>query len=228
MTARLVRFDPVLPDPRVLLRAAAMIRHGGLVAHPTETFYGLAADPFNAEAVARLGEVKEREASQACILIIPHTEAAHDLARIEGAAHIWFSRLTRAFWPGPLTLVLTARRGLRCPALGRGETVAVRLSPHPVAIRLVRAVGAPITSTSANRKGEAPPTRADALDPAVADRVDLIVDGGTTPGGLPSTLLDLSGERPVVVRAGAVEAEAIAAVLGFPPAPLLVLPGPGT
>ena len=215
--ARLVRFDPDLPDPRVLLRAAAMIRHGGLVAHPTETFYGLAADPFNAEAVARIAAVKEREVSQACILLIPHTEAAHDLARLEGAAHIWFRALTRAFWPGPLTLVLPIRPRLLCPALGKAGTVAVRLTPHPVAIRLVRAVGAPITSTSANRTGEPPATHADAIDPELSASLDLVVDGGPTPGGLPSTLLDISGERPRIVRPGAIETDAIATVLGFQP-----------
>ena len=194
-----------------------MIRHGGLVAHPTETFYGLAADPFHAEAFGRLTRAKGREAAQACILLIPHTEAAHDLARIEGVAHLWFSRLTRAFWPGPLTLVLPARRGLKCPALGDGRTVAVRVSSHAVAQSLVRSVGAPITSTSANRAGEAPPTLAAAIDPALAALLDLILDAGPTPGGLPSTLLDLSGERPRVLRAGAVDADAIATVLGFPP-----------
>jgi L-threonylcarbamoyladenylate synthase len=216
-TPRMVRLDPKRSDPRILLRAASIIRHAGVVAHPTETFYGLAADPFSEEAVARVRAVKGREAGQPMLLLLPHTEAVHDLARIGGAAAVWFAALTRAFWPGPLTLVVPARDGLRCPALGGGGTVAVRLSPHPVAWQLARMAGAPITSTSANPSGAPAPASAQAIDPAVASAVDLVLDGGPTPGERPSTLLDLTAQTPRVVRAGAIPAGALARVLGFAP-----------
>jgi len=200
-----------------MMRAASIIRHGGVVAHPTETFYGLAADPFSEQAVARIRALKGREAAQAILLLLPHTEAIHDLARLPPAARGWFDLLARAFWPGPLTLILPARRDLSCPALAGGETVALRLSSHPVAWQLARMVGAAITSTSANPSGATPPASAEALDPMIARGVDLVVDGGATPGGRPSTLLDLTGERPRIVRAGAVPAEDLTRVLGFPP-----------
>lgn len=216
-TPRVVRLDPKRSDPRSLLRAASIIRHAGVVAHPTETFYGLAADPFSEEAVARVRAVKGREAGRPMLLLLPHTEAVHDLARIRGAAAVWFAALTRAFWPGPLTLVLPAREGLRCPALAGGLTVAVRLSPHPVAWQLARMVGGAITSTSANFTGSPAPASAEAIDPAVAAAVDLVLDGGPTPGERPSTLLDLAVETPRVVRAGAISVEALSRVLGFHP-----------
>jgi L-threonylcarbamoyladenylate synthase len=216
-TARVIRLDPKRSDPRVLLRAATIIRHQGVVAHPTETFYGLAGDPFSDDAVERVRAVKGREAGQPMILLLPHTEAVHDLARLQGASARWFASLTRAFWPGPLTLVLPAREGLRCPALGGGSTVAVRLSPHPVAWQLARMAGGPITSTSANPTGAPPPASAEAIDPRVAEAVDLVLDGGPTAGDRPSTLVDLSGEAPRVLRQGAIAVELLAAALGFSP-----------
>src|SRR5688572_14493264 len=123
--AHRVRLDPVRPDPRSMMRAASIIRHAGVVAHPTETFYGLAADPFSEEAVGRIRALKGREAAQAILLLLPHTEAVHDLARLPPAARGWFDLLARAFWPGPLTLILPARPDLSCPALAGGETVAL-------------------------------------------------------------------------------------------------------
>jgi L-threonylcarbamoyladenylate synthase len=217
-TGDIESLDAGLPDPRVLLRAAAMIRHGGLVAHPTETFYGLAVDPFSEAAVERLRAAKGLDAGRAVLLLLTHRDAVNDLARLEGIARTWFESLARAFWPGPLTLILPARPGLRCPALGAETGVAVRVSSHPVALQLARTVGGPITSTSANRTGDAPAADAESIGAGLRQRIDLVLDGGRCPGGLPSTLLDLTGDRPRVARAGAVETAALRSVLGFLPA----------
>jgi len=219
LTARAVTIplDPADPDPRVILSAADIIRHGGVVAHPTETFYGLAADPYSAAAVAMLSAIKGRVSPRALILLVPHTEAVFDLARTPGVVRGWFERLSRAFWPGPLTLVLPARRGLVCAAMAGGDTVAVRVSSHPVAGLLVRTLGAPVTSTSANRSAAPPAATAGAIDASVASRVDLLLDAGPAPGGRASTILDLTRRLPTIVRSGAADPARIAAVLGFRP-----------
>ena len=209
--------DPVHPDPRLLLRAADMIRRGRIVAHPTETFYGLATDPFSREGVARLFEMKGRPRDRSLILLVSHADQAFDLAMAPGASRVWLDKLARAFWPGPLTLVLPIRRRLDCPALSGADTVALRVPSHPVAWQLARTTGQPITSTSANVTGRPPATSAVQIDPALGQHLDLTLDGGPTPGGAGSTLLELTGARPRILRAGKVAADAIAAVLGMQP-----------
>ncbi|HEY3176077.1 MAG TPA: L-threonylcarbamoyladenylate synthase [Candidatus Polarisedimenticolia bacterium] len=215
--ARMVRLDPVRPDPRHLLRAAGIIRQGGLVAYPTETFYGLGVDPYRREAVARLFAAKGRDAGRAVILLLSHADQAFDVGAPTSGMKVWLDRLARAFWPGPLTVVLPARESPAIPALGGAATVAVRVSSCPVAWQLVRTVGAPITSTSANLSGAPPAALVDAIDRALLERIDLILDAGPTSGGPPSTLLDLTRERPAILRQGSVTAEAVAGVLGVSP-----------
>ena len=216
-----VAIDAANPDQRILLSAATIIRQGGLVAHPTETVYGLATDPFNAEAVAKLDALKQRLAPRPLILLIAQAGNAWDVARLSGPARGWYDALTRAFWPGPLTLVLPIKPRLRCAALAGGETVAVRVSSHPVALRLTQTVGRPITSTSANVTGGAPAATAQEIDPAIAHRLGLILDGGKTTGTVASTILDLTRQRPTLLRAGSITPEALASVLGFAPRSLV-------
>lgn len=227
LTARAVtaRLDASAPDPRILLSAATIIRQGGLVAYPTETYYGLAADPFNAAAVARLAGLKGRISPRALILLIARADMAFDLADLGATARAWYDKLARRFWPGPLTLVLPLKRRLRLPAAAGGSTVAVRVSSHPVAQQLVGCVGAPITSTSANMTGQPPATSAAELDARLTARLDLVLDAGRSPGGPPSSILDLSGDRPMLSRVGAIDADMIAGVLGFRP---LVRPSPAS
>ncbi|MFQ5701258.1 MAG: L-threonylcarbamoyladenylate synthase [Acidobacteriota bacterium] len=212
-----VKIQPASPDPRILLSTAAIIKKGGVVACPTETFYGFSADPFNAEAAARLQELKARSVPRPMILLLSHAESAYDVAYLSGVTKTWYEILSRSFWPGPLTLVLPLKPRVNCPALAGRSTVAVRVSPHPVASAVVRTVGRPITSTSANLEGDAPVRSAAEIDPRLAHRLGLILDAGPTPGGPPSTILDLASPRPTLLRQGAVPAEAIRAVLGFAP-----------
>lgn len=212
-----VELDPQRPDPRVLLRAAGIIRQGGIVAYPTETYYGLGADPFSGAAMERLFEAKGRPADRSVILLLSHAGQAFDVADPTKGMKVWLDKLARAFWPGPLTVVLPARRGRAVPALAGAGSVAVRISSCPAAWQLVRAIGGPITSTSANLSGAEPAASAQAIDAALIARIDLILDAGPAPGGLPSTLLDLTGGRPAILREGKVSAEAVAAVLGIQP-----------
>jgi L-threonylcarbamoyladenylate synthase len=213
----MVAIDPARPDPRQLLRAAAIIRQGGLVAYPTETFYGLGADPYCDRAIERLFAAKGRSAGRSVILLLSHAGQAFDVSAPSSPMRVWIDRLSRAFWPGALTLVLPARESPRIPALAGASTVAVRISSCPVALYLTRSAGQPITSTSANLSGMGPAASADAIDATLLDRIDLVLDGGATPGSSPSTLLDLTGERPLILREGMVSAEDVAAVLGINP-----------
>jgi len=195
------RIEAGRPDRHALLRAAAILRGGGIVAYPTDTLYGLAADPASAAAMAQLYRIKGRPVDLAIPLI------ASGIAQIEaagGALGPATRRLADAFWPGPLTLVIPAWPGLD-PSVhaGRG-TVAIRVPDHPVASLLADACGWPITSTSANRSGEPATTEPETVRRALGLELDGLIDGGPSPGGPPSTIVDASGGVPRLVRAGAV------------------------
>jgi len=193
--------SPDDPDPRVLARAADVLRAGGLVVFPTETFYGLAADPRSDAAVDRVFLAKGRPSSLALPLIaagLDQVRAASSLLEPNSL------RLAERFWPGPLTLVIDASPAIACGVHGGTHTVAIRVPGHAAARRLAEAAGYPIVSTSANRSGGAPVTTADEAAAAIGDFVDVVLDGGTTPGEAPSTIVDARHGRPVLIRAGAV------------------------
>lgn len=204
--------DPAAPG--ALVDAAAALRSGGLVAFPTETVYGLGGDATSAAAVARIFSVKGRPATDPLIVHVPDVAAAR--AVVVG----WDDRaesVAQRFWPGPLTLVLE-RSGSVVDAVGGGRsTVAVRVPAHPVALELLRAAGVPVAAPSANRFGRVSPTTAahvmaelgDLLDPAT----DRVLDGGPTRLGVESTVLDLTGPTPTVLRHGGVTVEDLSSVL---------------
>lgn len=190
-----------------------MLRAGGLVALPTETVYGLGADVEDPIAVARIFQVKGRPASHPLIV---HIAAADELdawvEEVPAAARL----LAEHFWPGPLTLVL--RRGHRVPleATDGLETVAVRVPDHPVALALLSAFGGGITAPSANRFGSVSPTTADHVRAELGDAVDFVLDGGSCQVGVESTIVDVTGETPSILRPGGVTREDLEAVLGHP------------
>ncbi|MFJ6484564.1 MULTISPECIES: L-threonylcarbamoyladenylate synthase [unclassified Streptomyces] len=194
-------------------RAADVLRAGGLVALPTETVYGLGADVEDPIAVARIFQVKGRPASHPLIV---HIAAADELdawvEEVPAAARL----LAEHFWPGPLTLVL--RRGHRVPleATDGLETVAVRVPDHPVALALLSAFGGGITAPSANRFGSVSPTTADHVRAELGDAVDFVLDGGSCQVGVESTIVDVTGETPSILRPGGVTREDLEAVLGHP------------
>ena len=180
--------------------AAAAIARGEVVAYPTETFYGLAVDALNEAALAKLRALKGREAEKAFSLLIAGREMLASLCLdISPTAE----RLMAQHWPGPLTLALPARPGLPSSIVADG-CVAVRMSPHSLAQALVVAAGRSITATSANPAGAAPPRTVSEVAAYFAPPTCLILDGGTTPGGQPSTLARVRGERVEILRQGAV------------------------
>jgi L-threonylcarbamoyladenylate synthase len=190
--------------------AAAVLRRGGVIAYPTETFYGLGALASDGAAVARLVRAKGRPDGKPLPLL------GADLAQLEAVAE--FSplalRLAAAFWPGPLTLVLPARPGLHPAITGGAGTVGVRVTSGVVASALAAAAGGALVSTSANPSGQPPPTTATSLDGALRSRLDLVLDGGATPGGRPSTVVALEEGRLTLLRPGAVAVEAVRAAAG--------------
>jgi L-threonylcarbamoyladenylate synthase len=194
------RLDPVTCRADDLAEARDWLRAGRIVAFPTDTFYGLAADPTSAIAVDRLFALKGRDRGVAIPLIAASLDQVRAVGTLDGAS----ARLARAAWPGPLSLVLDATPAV-VPAVhgGRG-TVAVRIPAHRVASALAEAFGGAITATSANRSGDAPVTTASALGVVGEDDAVLVIDAGATPGGAPSTIVDARGAPPVLVREGAI------------------------
>ena len=177
-----------------------MLRAGGLVAFPTETFYGLGAVAMAAVAARRVVAVKGRPDGKPLLVLVDSPAMVGVVAReISPRARELMAR----HWPGPLTLVLPARPEVPDEVTGGSGTVGVRLSPHPVACGLVRALGAPITAPSANLSGRPAPTTAAAVFADFRDRIELVLDGGATAGGEPSTVLDVTVDPPRVIRAGA-------------------------
>jgi L-threonylcarbamoyladenylate synthase len=184
-----------------ITKAANLINSGGIVAIPTESFYGLSVDPTDVKAIHRLFDLKKRRGDQPILILIPCVEqldgyASHvpDIAR----------RLMNQFWPGGLTLIFEMKPKLpRELTAGTGK-IGVRLSSHPIATALAQAVGAPITGTSANISGQAACSSAQEVLQHLGDKVDLILDGGKTAGAKGSTVLDVTMDPPVVVREGMV------------------------
>lgn len=213
--------DPLSPDPEVIARAATRLREGALVAFPTETVYGLGGNALDPRAVARIYGAKGRPASNPLILHLPDAASARRLARRwpeEAGA------LAAAFWPGPLTLVLPRGAAVPPAAAGGLDTVGLRVPAHPVALALLRAAGVPVAAPSANPSTRVSPTTADHVERGLGRRVDLVLDGGATPTGIESTVVDLSGDRPALLRPGALSAAEIEAVVG-PLARPTTLPG---
>lgn len=202
------------PDPETIRRAAELLRAGELVAMPTETVYGLGADALNPDAVAKIFAAKGRPVDHPLIVHLPDAE---QLPR-------WASRiprealaLARAFWPGPLTLILKRDAGVPDVVTGGQDTVGLRVPDHPVALALLRAFDSGVAAPSANRFGRISPTTAAHVVEELGDAVAMVLDGGPCEVGIESTILDLSRSAPEILRPGALTAEDIARVIGRMP-----------
>ena len=202
----------VEPTAETVAEAARLLRDGELVAFPTETVYGLGGDATNERAVAAIFEAKGRP--QFNPLISHVLDAASAKAFVKWNDHA--EKLAARFWSGPLTLVLPRAEGSPISLLATAglDTVAIRAPSHPVAQALIRAAGRPIAAPSANRSGAVSPTRAEHVAESLGDRVPMILDGGPCLVGVESTVLDLSGNRPTLLRPGGATREAIEAVVG--------------
>ncbi len=194
-----------------IAEAAAILLGGGLVAFPTETVYGLGADGLNPEAVAKIYAAKGRPATNPVILHVDSIASAKTLVShwpVEAQA------LAEKFWPGPLTLVLPASDLVPAIVRAGGPSVALRCPAHRVALALIHAVGRPLAAPSANRSQHLSPTSAEHVASSLGAEVDLILDSGPTDAGLESTILDLCGERPRILRPGPIAPAEIAAIIG--------------
>jgi L-threonylcarbamoyladenylate synthase len=193
---------PTAPAIADLMRR--VLGENGLIALPTESFYGLAVAPFDEQALAKLWQVKARsEGKPILILIGDGSQLEPFVQRIPHAATV----LMKAFWPGPLTIVFPAAVGLSDAVTAGTGSVGIRLSAWQPLRDLLRRVG-PVTGTSANREGMPPPTTAEEVQDSLGDVLDLIIDAGPTPGGRPSTVVDIRG--PIrIIRDGAIERDAI-------------------
>jgi L-threonylcarbamoyladenylate synthase len=198
-TPRVLRVDPASPDQAALDEAVRVLRAGGLVAFPTETVYGLGARALDADALARIFVAKGRPQN--------HPLIAHvlDEAQARGLASEWSdraSRLARAFWPGPLTLVVPRAASVPLALTGGGDSVAIRAPEHPVARALLAALGEPIAAPSANRYQSVSPTTAAHVVASLGEAVDLVLDGGACDRGIESTVVDVRGPHGRVLRPG--------------------------
>ncbi len=187
---------------RSLERALQSLRRGGIVAFPTETYYGLAVDPWSCSAVARLFQIKKRQADKPLLLLIDRKE---QLPAIVSTIPPEYLPLMDKYWPGPLTLVFPARREVSSQITGNTGTVGVRISPHPLAAELVRKMAQPLTATSANISGLPPARSVTDVLAMFQNSLDYIVDGGETAAGLCSTVLGLRDGRLTVLRQGQVD-----------------------
>jgi len=200
------------PAPPSIDEAASLLRAGALVAFPTETVYGLGGDATNDRAVAAIFAAKERPRFNPLIIHVAAAEDAFALARFDARAEL----LARRFWPGPLTLVLPRAAGCAVSLLASAglDTLALRMPAHALACALIRRAGRPIAAPSANRSGRVSPTTAEAVAAELDGRIAAILDGGPCRVGIESTILDLSGVRPCLLRPGGVTREALEAAVG--------------
>jgi L-threonylcarbamoyladenylate synthase len=190
--------------------AIAALRLGELVVFPTETFYGIAADPFSMTALEKLFAVKGRDPQKPVALIGADAPMAFSIAaEVSSLAKI----LAEAFWPGPLTIVMPARAGFPEQLIGPDGGVGVRVSSHPIAHALSAGLGQPITASSANRSGEAPATTVQAAREALGGKVKVFLDGGTLHASAPSTVISCEAKGYRIIRAGAIGADQIDAAL---------------
>ncbi len=205
-----MKVDPERPEPEAIARAAQLLRGGAVAAFPTETFYGLGANAFDVAAWERIIEMKGREAGKALPLIVADFGQLECLCDEPPAT---LAPLAAKFWPGPLTLVIPTRAGLQ-GALAGLATVAVRVSGLALARELTRAAGFPLTATSANLSRSPPARTADQVEATLGFGIDLLIDGGQARGESPSTIVDLSGPVPRLLRNGAVSFQEVLRVIG--------------
>ena len=212
MRPEIVKINGQQPEASLVTYVAEKIRAGEVLGMPTDTFYGLAVDPFNLHAVDRVYEIKSRSRHKPLSLL---TESVDQAAEIAWPIPEIFYLLARRFWPGPLTIILKADPRLPLKVTANTGNVALRVPAAEVPLAIIRAAGLPITATSANLHGEAECTTAMQVRDQLGDCLSIIVDGGQVPGVMPSTIVDLTGDGGWrLLRQGAVPEEQIIELLG--------------
>ena len=210
MRAEIVKISPETPESSLVKYAADQIRSGEVLGMPTDTFYSLAADPFNLRAVDRVYEIKTRSRHKPLSLLIESVDQAEELAKNLPDE---FHAVARKFWPGPLTIIVKAGSRLPLKVTANTGNVALRVPNAKIPLAVVTAAAIPITATSANLSGASECTTAEQVREQLHGRLNIIVDGGTSPREVPSTIIDLSDEtvRWRVIREGAIPAAEISA-----------------
>jgi L-threonylcarbamoyladenylate synthase len=211
LKTRILKIDPPAVDAGIIADIASVLRDDGVMAYPTETYYGLGAAAFSAEAVSRVFKLKKRDVRKPLPVIASDLDMVGEIA---GPLPPVFWTLAEEFWPGPLTIVLKASRFLPDFLAGPGGSVAVRIPPVPWVRKLAYEMCQPLTATSANISGGHEMSDPAEVTAVFERQIELIVDGGRTPGGAPSSLLDLTSPEPRVLREGQISTERIRAVLG--------------
>lgn len=206
--AEIIKINTENPEPSLIRYAAEQIRAGQVLGMPTDTFYGLAADPLNLRAVERVYEIKSRSRHKPLSLLIESTDQAEDLAKPLPEE---FYQLARRFWPGPLTMIVRAASRLPLKVTANTGNVALRIPSAKIPLAVVRAAGLPITATSANLSGAAECTTAVEVRDQLQERISIIVDGGSSPREVASTIVDLtdSDSRWKIIREGAIPSQEI-------------------
>ena len=194
--------DSESPDHKTIDKAAALIKKGGLVVFPTSSFYGLGADALNIKAVDKVFQTKKRDPRKPVLILIA---SLADLAPLVRSIPETAIRLKEAFWPGSLTMVFKAADFLPSNLTGYEGRIGIRLAGHPVASALVKAVGSPITGTSANLSGKGACTTVTEIDSCIKDQVDLVLDAGRLAGGKGSTVVDVTVAPPKILREGLIK-----------------------
>jgi len=200
-TGNLIAVDARQPAPDIIERAAGLIRQGGVVVIPTTGLYGLAADAGNPEALARIFRIKGRDPGKPILVLIDRVEMLYQVT-VEIASPVL--QLMNRFWPGGVTFVVPAHARISRQLTGGSDTIGVRRVRHPIAAALVRAAGCPLTGTSANPSGTPGYAAVEGIDPSILEAVDLVLDAGPLAGGPGSTVVDVTGTVPVILREGAV------------------------
>ena len=210
MVTDVLALDPDHPDPGGIARAADVLRRGGLVAFPTETVYGLGAHALKVAAVRRIFEAKGRPAEDPLIVHVHDVQVLNALTEDRPDS---VEALASRFWPGPLTMVLRRSSAVPREVTAGLDTVAIRIPAHPIAFALISAASIPVAAPSANLFSRPSPTRAAHVLEDLDGRIDLLIDGGSTTVGVESTVIDLTGPVPTILRPGAVTVEMIRTVL---------------
>ncbi len=202
----ILRLDPSHPEEQVIDRASRLLTQGEIIVYPTETLYGIGGKALDAGVVERIQSLKGRPDGRPILVIVPSEEQVAAVARNIGACA---RALMRAFWPGPLTLVLEALPELPAAVTGGTGSVGVRVPSHPVCLALLKRCGFPLTSTSANKTGAATPRTVSEIQASLGNGVALYLDAGELPESRPSTIVDARGGEPRLVREGAIPFEQI-------------------
>ena len=200
MRTPIVEIDPSDPE-KAFSRCREVVQAGGVIVYPTDTLYGLGADPKNPDAVRKLFTVKGRQADQPILLLI---RDANEVGNWAADITPWAERLMKKFWPGPLTLVFKARLDVMAELTGGAGTIGLRVPGNALTRQLLAYLGSALTGTSANIAGKPAPRTAREAAGVIGEMVDLVLDGGGTAGGKPSTVVDVSGDEPKVIREGAI------------------------